>query len=61
MYYNPAAYLPGALIRLLLQLHGPAVRAGLCAMVHTEDNRLGQHYPRRPTAHDGGQEGLAAS
>lgn len=54
-------HLPNALVVLLLEADGPVLRAGVGAVVHAEDDWPGQDHPRRPAAHNGAEQGLAAS
>lgn len=55
------SYLPNSLIVLLLEADGPVIKACIRAVVHAKDNRTTQDHPRRATAHDRAEQGLATS
>ena len=52
------AHLPPSLRCLVLELYLPVLGAGICTVMHSEDDGAGQQGSWRPTAHHRGQESL---
>lgn len=52
------AHLPLALRCLVLELYLPVLGAGICTVMHSEDDGPGQQGSWGPTAHHRGQESL---
>lgn len=58
IFISTEAHLPLSLRCLVLELYLPVLGIGICAVMHSEDDRAGQQSSWRPTAHHRGQECL---